>query len=103
MTFMDDYNKALNEQQVTQVGDMTIYTLGGKVHREDGPAVITSWSQEWYINGIPHRDNGAARVYKEHPVSGDQFVCEWWINGKYSAQNQDDENVFNLHWHKGNK
>jgi hypothetical protein len=37
------------------------WLLDGKLHREDGPAIIYSnGSKHWYINGKRHREDGAA-------------------------------------------
>jgi hypothetical protein len=47
----------------------------GKLHREDGPAVIfPSGTQDWYLNGERHREDGPAVIRK----NGTQ---EWWLNG----------------------
>ena len=48
----------------------------GKLHREDGPAII--WgdsSEEWRFNGELHRTDGPAVIWS----NGNQ---EWYINGK---------------------
>jgi hypothetical protein len=48
----------------------------GELHREDGPAVVYSFGrQEWWKNGQRHREDGPAVVYS----FGQQ---EWWKNGK---------------------
>ena len=59
--------------------DVKLWYINGKLHREDGPAVIfPDSSQEWWINGKRHRENGPAVIYKD----GTQ---EWWLNGnKYT-------------------
>ena len=52
------------------------YNTEGKIHREDGPAVIDPNSGvQWLRNGIRHRDNGPAIIY----AGGDEF---WYNNGK---------------------
>jgi hypothetical protein len=52
------------------------YNEEGQHHREDGPAVTTSWGDEyWWINGKLHREGGPA-------ISFNDGRKEWWINGK---------------------
>lgn len=47
----------------------------GKLHRENGPAVIYSnGHQEWYRKGKLHRDDGPAVIYPD----GSE---EWYVNG----------------------
>jgi hypothetical protein len=53
-----------------------MWFLNGKIHREDGPAIIGSdGCQLWYLNDKCHREDGPAVI---HP-DGRQ---EWWLNGK---------------------
>jgi len=54
----------------------------GKVHREDGPAVIYSnGTQYWYKNGEFHREDGPTVIH----VDGKQY---WYLNDKkYSRDN----------------
>jgi len=50
---------------VDQSGTIT-YTKDGKLHREDGPAVIYyDGSQCWYKDGKCHRKNGPAVIYSD--------------------------------------
>ncbi len=96
------------KSKVTVVGDMTIHTKGGVVHREDGPAIITSWSKEWYINGKAHREDGPSKMYLKHPIptgsesiaAGGKYIAEWHIDGVYSAQAILDHETFMKHWEK---
>ena len=49
--------------------------LDGQLHREDGPAVIhPSGYQAWYLNGQVHRDDGPAIISPD----GTQV---WYLNG----------------------
>lgn len=50
----------------------------GKLHRTDGPAII-SWdgTEEWYFKGRRHRSDGPALIFKRGPWSQ-----EWYQNGK---------------------
>jgi len=44
------------------------------LHREDGPAVDSSGSKFWYLNGYPHRKDGPA-------VEEYDGYKAWYING----------------------
>ena len=49
----------------------------GLIHREDGPAIIyKDGAQYWYKNGKYHRDDGPAAICRD----GSQY---WLKNGKY--------------------
>ena len=48
----------------------------GKLHRENGPAVIrTTGYQAWYRHGKRHRDDGPAAIHGNG-------LLEWWVDGK---------------------
>ena len=48
--------------------------LNGYLHREDGPAIIrVDGTKKWYINGIRHREDGPAYI----GADGHQV---WWVN-----------------------
>jgi len=52
------------------------YKVNGKLHREDGPAVIyNNRSWEWFINGKRHREDGPAIEY----FDGNPIRC-WYLN-----------------------
>ena len=61
----------------TEHSDGTVhYRLDGKLHREDGPAVIKpDGTQEWYKNGVRHREDGPAVIWPDGTQS-------WYINGQ---------------------
>ena len=76
------------------------YTLDGKLHREDGPAIeYAGGSKEWYLHGVRHREDGPAREYsngdkcwylndKLHREDGPAVEYsnghkEYWVNGEY--------------------
>ena len=41
------------------------YYKNGKIHREDGPAIIKEYGEKrWFLNGLSHRESGAAIIYK---------------------------------------
>jgi hypothetical protein len=52
------------------------WSLNGKFHREDGPALErANGDKVWWLNGKCHREDGPAY---EHPNGTKQ----WWLNGK---------------------
>jgi len=65
------------------------YTLNGKLHREDGPAVIrfdgTMW---WCKDGIVHRTDGPAYIWNNG-------VMDYVNNG--NRYNIDGTPVYNYH------
>ena len=59
--------------------------VDGKLHREDGPAMIThNGSEYWYKNDQLHREDGPAILGID--ANGNTFQ-EWWINGKRHREN----------------
>jgi hypothetical protein len=53
----------------------------GKLHREDGPAIIGSNYNEWYMNGLLHRVNGPAIMIVD--VRTREYIeRSWYQNGK---------------------
>jgi len=60
------------------------WVKNGKLHREDGPALITEDGlQFWYKKGLIHREDGPA-------VIGADGHQEWWIdNNQYSKEEFD--------------
>jgi hypothetical protein len=62
-----------------QYGDSYWY-INGKLHREDGPAMITSDGiKRWFLKGEYHREDGPAIEYP----NGDK---SWYLNGKYHRE-----------------
>lgn len=60
----------------------------GKLHREDGPAVIhPCGSNSWWLNGVYHRDGGPAIVN----ANGRK---EWWTHGVIRQEICTDGEVF---------
>jgi hypothetical protein len=54
------------------------YYRNGKLHRDDGPAVIKpDGTQEWYKEGKLHRDDGPAVIYTSN-------ISNWNKDGKIS-------------------
>jgi hypothetical protein len=53
------------------------WSLNGKLHREDGPAVeCSNGNKLWYINGKLHREDGSAVEYADG-------YKEWHYQGKH--------------------
>lgn len=108
-TFAQKITASQQPQKTVLDNGMIIYTQNGKVHRTDGPAVITSWSQEWFQNGICHREDGPAMMYKQHPhprgehaiKAGGKNIAQWHIHGEYIECAILDDELFDKHWHKG--
>jgi hypothetical protein len=46
----------------------------GVLHRVGGPAYMEDYYEEWWFEGLPHRDDGPA-------VTGGTFDHEWSICG----------------------
>ena len=63
--------------QIDSTGAERWYNANGKLHRDDGPAFVSSDGQyrTWYKNGFCHRDDGPAMIRAD----GREF---WYINGK---------------------
>lgn len=52
------------------------YNAQGQLHREDGPAFISSnGTQYWYKNGIRHREDGPGVIFSD----GRQY---WYLKGE---------------------
>lgn len=108
---------------VTNLLVMKIFTLNGKVHRDDGPAMIhydtegKVWAQEWYCNGMAHREDGPAKLYLKHPQpqgkmaieANGERIAEWYrIHPETGKQDYYSSGVLNHetfmeHWHKEDK
>lgn len=50
------------------------WIIHGKLHREDGPAVEFRILKSWYKYGRRHREDGPAITRPEY--------VEWWLNGR---------------------
>ena len=76
----------------------------GRLHRDDGPAVILpNGAEEWFRHGTRHREDGPAEIYPNgtkiwcqngfaHREDGTAVILwdgsvQWWLNDKmYSFQ-----------------
>lgn len=80
--------KEFRVQTVKEKAEM--YTVDGKLHRDDGPAYILKKSgnivyTSWNIYGVSHRVDGPAiENFDEH---GNIIVEEWKYNGKFHRDN----------------
>lgn len=60
----------------------TMYSVDGKYHRLDGPAIETAYGhKEWWLNGERQRIDGPA--YER--ADGDK---SWWMNGKQYTEEE---------------
>ena len=68
--------------QITKQYGRTIYTIDGKRHRLDGPAVeTTDGNKEWWANDEKHRDNDLPAVEYANGYKA------WYINGERHRSN----------------
>lgn len=78
------------------------YNNNDQLHNENGPAIKTHFSEEWYINGKQHRKDGYAVLIKKD----DYIRAEWWQEGVLHRENKpaiiDSEGVIE-YWEKGIK
>ena len=60
------------------------YNNYNQLHCDNGPAVVSSNTKEWYKNGERHNNKGYA-VF----VEKDDFIrVEWWVNGVLNRVNK---------------
>lgn len=58
------------------------WSLNGKRHREDGPAIEHSGgSKEWWLNDKLHREDSPAIEWADG-------AKEWWLNGKRHSKEE---------------
>jgi len=61
---------------ITNSGGNRVWSLHGKFHREDGPAVeFANGTKAWWLNGNRHREDGPALEYADG-------YKEWYLHGK---------------------
>jgi hypothetical protein len=56
----------------------------GKLHREDGPAMITHVRQ-WFKHGTPYRSHGPVIENLDGSV---RFPASWFLNGEYMSEEE---------------
>lgn len=106
---------------VSAGGEIT-YLLDGKLHRDDGPAVIDTDGERWYFEGKLHRIGGPcisnsseevwARYGKRHRVDGPAFILkdegiEGWftydrrhrVGGPAITRTNGTQSVTEWYWH----
>ena len=72
----DLYDALKYRVEVSVAGMRRYYNNSGRLHREEGPAVIWPNGEcEWYRNGLRHRDNGPAIEWPDGSK-------EWYQNGQ---------------------
>ena len=60
------------------------WELNGKIHRDDGPAIIFNSSERrWYQNGQLHREDG--------PAIEDNGIKSWWFRDRWSKVRSQEE------------
>ncbi len=91
--------------QIDKRDQAIFYSMEGKEHREDGPAIIRkNGDKEWFINGKHHRDNDLPAIEdatgykawymngKRHRLNDPAIIYqyerkEWFLNGKLHRLN----------------
>ena len=85
--------------EVDEYGTQRYYNAAGQMHRDNGPAVLTTFETKiWMQNGLKHRTDGPAIVWfdgtkqwyqngRRHRTDGPAIeysdgVKTWYINGK---------------------
>jgi hypothetical protein len=69
-----------------------IWYLNGKLHREDGPAIEkTDGAKHWFLNGKYHREDGPANEYADGTKA-------WWIHGKRLTKEKHRLQLQNSNW-----
>lgn len=84
-------------------GDTTVHMSGGRIHKDEGPAVEHPLYKMWFKYGMVHRDNGPAVLYLKHPRPSEQagngeFIAEWYQHGEFVTSYQLDHKTFMEHW-----
>jgi len=68
----------MNDQPICEVdkGGTKLWSLNGKLHREDGPALeCADGYKAWYLNGKRHREDGPALEL----ANGSKY---WYVDGE---------------------
>jgi hypothetical protein len=102
----------IRTESIEQGDKVVRYTVDGKLHRTDGPALIRideggTIEETWYENGVKHRENGAA--YTIISSCGD-YAMGWYFNNEshrigapsYIAYNADGS-VGSEYWRQHDK
>lgn len=71
----DLFDALVCNRVAASTGDVFYTNMDGKLHRINGPALVTGTGVEaWYLNGLLHREDGPAYIHK----SG---LREWYRHG----------------------
>jgi len=79
-------------------GPALIYSNGtehwyfhGKLHREDGPAIIKcTGTKEWYLHGKLHREDGPAKTM------GNGSRDEWYLHGEFQREKRYTQKIIEI-------
>ena len=73
--------------------EIEYFNSNHELHREDGPARITSGNgRSWYINGKLHREDGPAYIESKG-------IYEWYKNGKLHREDGPAIRFYNFERH----
>jgi hypothetical protein len=65
----------MDNPEVDRFGNQIWYNEDGKLHRTDGPAIISAnGHQYWYQHDNLYREDGPAQIWPRGDV-------DWWLNG----------------------
>ena len=67
------------------------YTLNGRLHREDGPALIRRDEERWYRRGKLHREDGPA-VRHWNPATR-TWEEEFYLDGHNLSREEYDQQI----------
>jgi hypothetical protein len=83
---------------IAKIHQHTITHQNGKLHSSSHPALMHPDYQEWSLNGVYHRGNGPARLFRIAP-DGQKLIAEWWMNGKFIHADVVSPELFETYWH----
>jgi hypothetical protein len=70
----------MTNPKIDVLGSKCWYNNKGELHREDGPAIESTYgTKRWYIHGKLHREDGPA-------VEWQNGANEWLVNGEYHRE-----------------
>ena len=96
--------------EVNKFGTRRYYNSAGQMHRDNGPAVLTTFETKiWMQNGLKHRTDGPAVVWfdgsKQWYQNGHRHRTDgpaveyadgsksWYINGEYLSETAFNQRV----------
>lgn len=100
----------LSRSRITKLYGMTYHYFNGKLHRLDGPAMVSELGyQAWFQNGIRHRINKPAVIVPPNcgfnfpPIPGSNTLHQYWyLWGSCYREEQDNIDIIkrNDFWSK---